>query len=41
MAVSTPITAQLVHVDRDGKRRRMTAPIKAPARKENIYGGSS
>lgn len=23
------------------KRRRMTAPIKAPARKENIYGGSS
>lgn len=27
--------------DRDGKRRRMTAPIKAPARKENIYGGSS
>ena len=32
---------QLVHVDRDGKRRRMTAPIKAPARKENIYGDSS
>lgn len=32
---------QLVHVGRDGKRRRMTAPIKAPARKENIYGGSS
>lgn len=30
-----------IHVGRDGKRRRMTAPIKAPARKENIYGGSS
>ena len=28
-------------LDPDGKRRRMTAPIKAPARKENIYGGSS
>ena len=24
-----------------GLGRRMTAPIKAPARKENIYGGSS
>lgn len=38
---SRPRLPQLVHVDRDGKRRRMTAPIKAPARKENIYGGSS
>lgn len=36
-----PRLPQLVHVGRDGKRRRMTAPIKAPARKENIYGGSS
>lgn len=38
---SRPRLPQLVHVGRDGKRRRMTAPIKAPARKENIYGGSS
>lgn len=38
---SRPRLPQLVHVDRDGKRRRMTAPIKVPARKENIYGGSS
>lgn len=38
---SRPRLPQLVHIDRDGKRRRMTAPIKAPARKENIYGGSS
>ncbi len=38
---SRPRLPQLVHVDRDGKRRRMTAPIKTPARNENIYGGSS
>ena len=38
---SRPRLPPLVHVDGDGKRRRLTAPIKAPARKENIYGGSS